>query len=131
MMLAETFATGVNWTLICTALMAVGTVGMWIDLRRNPAPKNPQPFEVQATPPGNAEIHLSIRQLNKRMESLENWRSDLTRKLDNDKCEVLSAGEERAQKIYEHIDAVRRELDGKISRVPNETVALLKNTNAI
>lgn len=93
--------------------------------------KNPQPFSVQGTPPGNAEIQRDLKAMNHRLVSLEQWRGQLLDKLDEDKTQVIEAGEERARRIYTHVEDVRKEIDGKITKLPNELVALLVNTGAI
>ena len=91
----------------------------------------PQPFAVTGTPLGNAEIQRDLKSMNHRLKSLEDWRSDLTAKMDENKTEILAAGEERAVRIYDHVDSVRRELDAKIDAIPERVIATLKNTGAI
>lgn len=91
----------------------------------------PQPFAVTGTPLGNAEIQRDLKSMNHRLKSLEDWRSDLTAKMDENKTEILAAGEERAVRIYDHVDNVRRELDAKIDAIPERVIATLKNTGAI
>jgi hypothetical protein len=93
--------------------------------------KNPQPFAVEGTPPDNKEIARDLKAMNHRLVALEQWRGQLLSKLDADKGEVIEAGEERARRIYTHVEDVRKEIDSKITRLPNELVALLKNTGAI
>ena len=92
---------------------------------------SPQPFVVQGTPASNAEMQRDLKSMNHRLKSLEDWRGQLSRQMEENKTEVLTAGEERASRIYKHVEEVRREIDGKISALPNEIVALLKNTGAI
>ena len=131
MMLAESIASNVNWTLIATIIMALATALMWWDARKIRVTQIAQPLNVTGTPPGNSELQMSVKQLNARVKVLEQWRADLITKLDDDKTEVLAAGEDRARRIYTHIEDVRKEIDGKISDLPNQLVALLKNTGAI
>lgn len=131
MMLAESIATNINWTLIATIIMAVGTLGMWLDARKSRVTQIEQPLNVTGTPLGNAEIQRDLKAMNHRLVALESWRGQLLTKLDSDKTEVIAAGEDRARRIYLHVDDVRRELDRKITDIPGEVVALLKNTGAI
>ena len=93
--------------------------------------KNPQPFSVEGAPLGNREIQRDLKAMNHRLIALEQWRGQLLSKMDNDKSEVIEAGEDRARRIYTHVEDVRKEIDNKITRLPNELVALLKNTGAI
>ena len=131
MILAETLATNINWTLIATIVMALATAGMWYDAKKCRVTQSEQPLNVTGTPLGNAEIQRDLKAMNHRIVSLEAWRGQLLNKLDADKSEVIEAGEERARRIYTHVEDVRKEIDNKITRLPNELVALLKNTGAI
>lgn len=128
-MLAETFATNVNWTLLATVVMAICTALMWWDARK--AKSVQIEGQISGAPPTNSILARDLKTLNYRVKSLEEWRDKLISKLDDDKHDVINAGEDRARRIYTHVEEVRRELDEKITRVPNETVALLKNTGAI
>jgi hypothetical protein len=48
MILAEQVATDINWTLICAIIMAIGTLGMWLDSRKQrPLQVSPQPLTVE------------------------------------------------------------------------------------
>ena len=93
--------------------------------------KNPQPFSVEGMPLGNKEIARDLKAMNHRLVALEQWRGQLLSKMDTDKSEVIEAGEERARRIYTHVEDVRKEIDSKITRLPNELVALLRNTGAL
>jgi hypothetical protein len=128
-MLAESFASNVNWTLISTMVMAICTALMWWDARK--AKSVQIEGQISGAPPTNSILARDLKTLNHRIKSLEDWREKLIEKMDGDKDQVIEAGEDRARRIYSHVEEVRRELDEKISRVPNETVALLKNTGAI
>ena len=47
-MLAESIASNINWSLISTILMAIATVGMWLDARKGrPLQISPQPLPVE------------------------------------------------------------------------------------
>lgn len=50
MMLAETLATNFNWTLLFTGIMALATLAMWWDARRQPV-KLDQPVRTEKTWP--------------------------------------------------------------------------------
>lgn len=126
---AEEFASSINWTLIFTGLMAVATALMWWDARK--ARSVNISGSVSGAPPDNSILARDVKSLSHRMKSLEEWRQQLVNKMDGDKNTIIESGEERARRIYAHVEEVRRELDEKITRVPNETVALLKNTGAI
>ena len=128
-MLAETFADGVNWSLIMQALIALGTFLAWrSSLKHEATVISPQPLSVTGTPMTNSEMVRDLKAINHRLVDLENWRLQLVNKMDADKAEVIASGEQRAIKIYESMNEVRLELDGKISAMPSEIVALLRNT---
>ena len=131
MILAENLATNINWTLIATIVMALATAGMWYDAKKSRVTEIKQPLSVSGTPPGNSELQMSVKQLNARMKVLEDWRNQLTQKLEADKQPILDAGEDRARRIYDHLDAVRKELDEKSGDIPAEGIATLRNAGAI
>ena len=131
MMLAEEIASNVNWSLLGNLGLLLFTALMWWDARKARVTEIKQPLVGQIAPPGNSELQMSVKQLNARVKVLEQWRTDLITKLDDDKGEVLAAGEDRARRIYAHVEDVRKEIDGKISDLPSQIVALLKNTGAI
>lgn len=139
MILAETLPdpngyAALGWLIVgLAALIAIINQGWDFVAKVSGKDKNPlpQPLSVSGTPPGNSELQMSVKQLNARVKVLEQWRSDLINKMDEDKTEILAAGEERARRIYTHVEDVRKEIDGKIHNLPNELVALLKNTGAI
>lgn len=56
--------------------------------------------------PPNSNLALSVQQLDRRMSALEDWKSELTTKMDDDKTEILNAGEHRAEKIHGRINDV-------------------------
>jgi hypothetical protein len=72
--------------------------------------------------PPNSNLALSVDQLNRRMSAMESWRDDLTDKLDRDKGELIEAGEERARRIYRHIDEVRKEVSDKVDDMPDRII---------
>ena len=84
----------------------------------------------EAHPP-NPQLGQSIKEINRRVESLERWREQLITKLEADKMEVIQAGEQRASRIHEHIEKDRVEMERKIETLPERIFAMLKNTGAI
>jgi len=81
--------------------------------------------------PPNESLGQSFESMDHRVTILEDWRNDLTNKLERDKMEVLQAGEERASRIHAHIEADRREMDKRLDSLPDRVIATLKNTGAI
>jgi hypothetical protein len=129
MILAETFATNVNWTLIFTGLMAICTFLMWMDSRKN---KNVRiDGEISGAPPTNSILARDMKSLGHRVKALEDWRGQLISKLEEDKTEMLQAGEDRASRIHAHIEADRRTMDQRIDALPDRVIATLRNTGAI
>lgn len=48
LLFAEVIAHDINWSLIATIIMAIGTLGMWLDARKTrTASIPPQPFSVE------------------------------------------------------------------------------------
>ena len=132
MILAESIASDVNWSLVATIVMAVATAGMWWDARRSrPTIITPQPLQVRVAAPGNGELNENLRQLDHRVRSLEDWRDQLIKKLDDDKTDLMAAGEDRARRIYRHVDEVRSELSGKIESMPSRIIADLRNAKEL
>ena len=56
--------------------------------------------------PPNNQLAQSVKQLNARMKVLEDWRAELTNKMDDDKNQILAAGEHRAEKLHDRINDV-------------------------
>lgn len=124
-MMAETIATDVNWSLVATLVTAVATAGMWWEARRPRGVVDPS----SAREPGASrrEVKQNLKQLEHRVRALEDWRAQLIKKLDDDKTDLMTAGEERARRIYRHVDEVRSELSGKIEGMPGRIIADLRN----
>ena len=85
----------------------------------------------EAAHPPNPQLGQSIKEINRRVESLERWREQLVTKLEADKVEVINAGEHRASRLHEHIEKDRMEMERKIESLPERLIAILKNTGAI
>jgi hypothetical protein len=129
MILAETIAKDVNWSLIASIVMAIVSTLMWWDARKN---KSVQiSGQVTGTPPDNSILARDMKSLNHRVRALENWRAQLISKLDDDKTEVLAAGEDRARRTYGHVDDVRKELAGKLDGMPSRIIADLRNAKGL
>lgn len=56
--------------------------------------------------PSNTSLGATVTDMNRRVTKLEDWREALAAKLEADKIEIMSAGEERAAKIHERINTV-------------------------
>ena len=56
--------------------------------------------------PPNAQLQVSHEQLTERVRKLEESNDRLWAKLENDKLEILSSGEDRAAKLHERINAI-------------------------
>ena len=112
----------IGWVLVILAAITYGLNQGWELVNR---------FRGAAPEPPNGELKQSIKQLNARMKVLEDWRTQLTTKLESDKQEILDKGEDRARRIYDHMEAVRKELDEKIGDVPDKVIATLRNAGAI
>jgi hypothetical protein len=102
-------------------------------------------FERRKTKPGKPpaeQLENSQEALAERVSRLENAVLEIHREMKEDREAVTRAGSARAAGIYKKIDEVRAELSANLDAVrremaenqrslPNEIVALLKNTNAI
>ena len=85
----------------------------------------------KAPHPPNAQLQEALAAVAERVLALENWKEELITKLDQDKTAVIKAGEDRASKIHEHIEADRRDMEKKIDRLPESIISILRNTGAI
>ena len=127
MMFAQTLPdpntfSSIGWVVVIIAALAFGINAILELIAR---------MRGEAPAPPNGELKQSIKQLNARIKAMEDWRDRLTAKMDDDKQEILDKGEDRARRIYEHIEAVRKELDEKIGDVPDKIIATLRNAGAI
>lgn len=94
--------------LACLVFVVTGAnaiIKFWRNIRGN----DPQP--------PNTQLGQSVLELNRRVSDLEDWRVDLTAKLESDKIEILNAGEERASRIHSHIEADRVETARKLDEL--------------
>ncbi len=88
------------------------------------------------------QLENSQNALSARVDRLEAEMNELRREMKEDREALNESGSARAAEIYRKMDEVRSELSANLERVrqelsenqrslPNEIVALLKNTNAI
>ncbi len=127
MIIAETLPspdsyTAIGWLCVIIASCAFGfnQVLELVNQARGKAPHPP-----------NAQLEMSIDEIGRRVEALEEWKDQLTLKLEGDKQEILAAGEKRAVDIHAHIERDRKELDVKITSLPESIISILKNCGAI
>lgn len=113
--------------LLCTALMVFymkRQTDLMAEAASKPASSVPQPLSVTGTPIGNAEIARDLKNMNHRIASLESWRNELIQKLDEDKTEILVAGEHRAEKLHDRINNVLSavsELKGRVEQINHQS----------
>ena len=73
--------------------------------------------------PPNGQLAQSVKQINARIKVLEDWRNQLTTKMEEDKTQIITAGEHRAEKLHERINDVLEavsELRGKVSEIKRQ-----------
>jgi hypothetical protein len=87
----------IGWVIVVIVALAAGINQVWDMVNKGRG----LPDE-----PPNGQLNQSIRQLNARMKILEEWRGDLTSKMESDKNQILIAGEHRAEKLHERINEV-------------------------
>jgi len=133
-MFSETVATNVNWSLISTIVMAMATVGMWLDARKQRKVTLDQPVDVRLVKAlhdefaKQSELHalgLVVKDLSKhnteRHGQLFNKIADVERQgreamdrrfatLAEDRAESLEKLNEQFQFIRESIVAINTEL---------------------
>jgi len=102
---------GEMWILGCTivtTLVAAGALIVSVAAlkRKTDVQITPQPLSIQGVPPGGDVLARDMKSLNHRVSALENWRGELMNKLEDDKMEILRAGEERGEKIHQRINNV-------------------------
>jgi hypothetical protein len=128
MLLAESFASNVNWTLLATAVMALATLGMWWDTRKRRATAiEPQPLAVEIARDlheqfaakrdfeelrtANTRRHAELFQKIEAVESAA--RADLARELkevNEDRRRTLEKLNEQFTFIRENIAEIKTEL---------------------
>lgn len=143
MMLAQESLTGLPdsfWKNFCIALIVLlgiagVVVGIWAATRKSePTRLNDEPpIAVQKASKryNHDAAENRFTNLERRVGDLEAWRDGLIDKLESDKVELLTAGEDRASRLHEHIETDRRELENKINVLPDRLIAMLRNLGAI
>ena len=104
------------------------TVGMFVVAlialnKKTDVRVQPQPLSVQGMPPGGDVLARDMKSLGHRVNQLEQWRDEIMRKLEDDKMEILNAGEDRGRRIHERIDVVLTavsELKGTVAEMRRE-----------
>lgn len=77
-------------------------------------------FKGEPPTPANSNLGQSVAELNRRVTVLESRHEELLEKMDEDKSEILKAGEDRARRLHDRIDDM-----------PSQIITTLKNTGAI
>lgn len=126
MIFAESIASNVNWTLIATIVMALATLGMWWDAKKNKATViEPNPLPVQKIWPSATILELkeAIGRTDSRLDKHEGQiaeiREIIRRELPEMERRISMAGEQRVEKIHNRINEVLSEvskLEGLIAR---------------
>lgn len=115
MILAETIATNVNWTLIATIIMAVAAAGAWVDTRRQlNKPTSPtqieQPLQVQKIWPAAtlAELRDAMKQTNERIDRQQEQIDKISEIIRLEIPEMVEkvnlAGESRIRRVHSRLD---------------------------
>lgn len=77
--------------------------------------------------PSNTSLGATVTDISRRVIKLEDWRDQLVQKLEKDKIEILTAGENRATRLHERMDMI----DTTVNNLPDRVIATLRNTGAI
>jgi hypothetical protein len=96
--------------------IACAAFTLWLILL---AKKAVREFRGDEPQPPNIQLGLTMKDLKRRIETLERWKEELLQKLDDDKSEILAAGEERGGKIHDRINVVLAavsKLEGRIEQ---------------
>lgn len=141
-------AEALKWTLIVIAslfLLACAGIALMRSFRQEKLTLQDEP-PIQVAKAAKRFNHDLAEQRHvdheRRLRDLEDWQRDLTKQLERDKAEIIDAGEQRASRLHQHIEADRvamdakveanrRELSEKIDGIPAQVITILKNTNAI
>lgn len=105
---------------IVVALVGIASVAIqWMNSRKSVQTQVQQPLVIQ------------WGEMDRRVSATENAIMELRRDLKTDREKQDRDAEERARRIYERMELVREGLENRISELPSQLVALLKNTGAI
>ena len=119
MMLAETIASNVNWSLIFTIIMALATAGMWWDARNSRGVKikpNPLRFEEIVPPANVGEIEARHEEINRRLFALdgpEGQINQLWATLRSEDAKIQNDVNEKFQAIQRSLGRIEGRLEEK------------------
>lgn len=88
--------------LACAAFVMM-MVNSGFKLTRNLRGADPQP--------PNSNLGQSIQELDRRVSEIEVWRDDFATKLDEDKTEIIAAGQHREERLRAEIAELRHEVN--------------------
>jgi Mg2+ and Co2+ transporter CorA len=112
----------IGWVCVILAALAFG-INQVMELVNRARGKAPHP--------PNAQLEAAVEAVAERVATLEEWKERLIAKMEDDKTAVIQAGEDRASRIHQHIEADRNATDKKINELPERIISILKNTGAI
>jgi len=72
-----------------------------------------------------------LQELREDVDALENKLAELSTQQAADKLELMQAGEQRASRIHQRIEQIQAALHADMQNMPNQLIALLKNTGAL
>ena len=115
MMLAESFADNINWTLFAAVLCALGTVGMWWDNRHAKPTKLPQPFRTQeeAPPATVKELQDAKLEHGRRLDTLEKNQVELWTVMRNENTAIRRENTEKFEAISRALGRIEGKLDSR------------------
>jgi outer membrane murein-binding lipoprotein Lpp len=114
----------VVWLLCAAAVMVILNQGH--TTYRNFFKEKPDPKEAYQ-PKGQYVTRAEFDEHRRDVKDLSSSIVQLERQLHKDKGEILQSGEDRAQRLHERVDEVEKE----IAHIPNQIIALLRNTGVI
>ena len=124
MIFAEIVASNINWTLIATIIMAIGTLGLWLDARRRPV-EIKQPVQTQKVWPSATVKELEssqdevCRRLNEHEAAINSLRELIRIELPAMERRITGENEQRAVSLHNRINAVLEavsELRGRVQK---------------
>jgi hypothetical protein len=125
MMLAElpdpNSFSSIGWVVVILAAIAYGLNQGWELINR---------FRGDSPHPPNSQLESDHRALKSRVKSLEEWKDGLIKKLEEDKQEILDAGQKRETNLRGEIQIVATglsDLQKMVATIPAEFFAMLAN----
>ena len=138
MMLAEQVATDINWTLICTIIMAIGTLGMWLDSRKNKTTTiSNQPLSVEMVKAlhdqfaSKDEFTAHVKENKDEISRINRERGEDLRAASGSRKTMYDKQDEMRRELTDRIDEVRDNLTSKIESIPDKVISTLRNAGAI